>query len=286
MSTPLRWLLDEDQDSEKNLELYDPQYTSSSKEDEELAIARLEWLRRRNPQAASNVRILTRPDGSLVINQATATMSDLDVMNVPKTMADLSDTTLRYLEDLHPEADREGFTYDRHYVSLSREVEALTTARLAWWKANNKLLTPPIRVVTRPDGTLVVNPWTYTVEDLDLYEVPTDREVLAKYWPILQPNQLIVYLDSKNGLTTGLDTAEIQKEEIDPEDPEQASTRPIEEWVPKAGELVYLRSGSPEMTVSQYFGIGDTVEVVWHDGNTFSEYSFPRVCLTPNRPLS
>ena len=68
----------------------DYQKVSVSAEAEDLAAARYKWLEARYPVEAVQVRRLIRTDGTLVINECTATVSDLDRLGVPKSYEGLS----------------------------------------------------------------------------------------------------------------------------------------------------------------------------------------------------
>ena len=68
----------------------DFQKNSVSAEVEDLATARFKWLESRYPDSAKLVRRLIRDDGTLVINELTATVSDLDKIGVPKSYEGLS----------------------------------------------------------------------------------------------------------------------------------------------------------------------------------------------------
>jgi len=47
----------------------------------------------------------------------------------------------------------------------------------------------------------------------------------------------------------------------------------------KPGDIVYLRSGSPALTVKRVYG--DMAEVTWlRAGDLFSTAEFPQVCLS------
>jgi hypothetical protein len=67
-------------------------WQSVSKEAETLAEKRLEWLELNDPANAARIRTLRRDDGSLVINELTGTVHDLDVALVPRTLDDLQNT--------------------------------------------------------------------------------------------------------------------------------------------------------------------------------------------------
>ena len=76
--------------SRRTVKQLDLQKTSVSAEAEDLATARYKWLEARYPVDAEQVRRLIRPDGTLVINECTATVSDLDRLGVPKSYEGLS----------------------------------------------------------------------------------------------------------------------------------------------------------------------------------------------------
>lgn len=67
-------------------------WQSVSKEAEELAEKQLEWLKINDPANAARIRTLRRDDGSLVINDYTGTLHDLNVALVPRTLEELKNT--------------------------------------------------------------------------------------------------------------------------------------------------------------------------------------------------
>ncbi len=57
---------------------------------------------------------------------------------------------------------------------------------------------------------------------------------------------------------------------------------------PTVGQLVYLNSGSPPLTITEVYD-DETVEVAWIDGQLAPQStSFPTVCLTevPTEPTA
>lgn len=63
----------------------DLQKDSTSLEEEDLATARFKWLEAKDPTKAATVRRLIRKDGTLVINELTATVGDLNKLGVPQS---------------------------------------------------------------------------------------------------------------------------------------------------------------------------------------------------------
>lgn len=57
-----------------------------SEEIAQLTLFRMKWLSENMPDCIQSVRILYRPNGTLVLNDVTATISDLDKLGVPTSM--------------------------------------------------------------------------------------------------------------------------------------------------------------------------------------------------------